>query len=166
MDYSQQINAWFDDFDRTMTRVVPDIIAETAVEYYLENFQREAWNGHPWQPLSPKYAARKRYGRGRILTARANLQRSIRPGEVTPRQVRISAGNAKVPYARVHNEGFYGRVTVPAYVNPNFMGRGQSVPIKAHTRQMRIPQRQFIGITRPLNDRIRDRIIIGTKQRR
>ena len=64
---------------------------------------------------------------------------------VTPNKVVISAGNSKVPYARVHNEGFTGSVVVPAHDRRTKKGKGKTVQVKAHKRMMRIPQRQFLG---------------------
>src|SRR5690606_9544636 len=105
MPYQQQINAWFEKFDHRMETTMPNVIAETATEFFQDRFKTQEWDGVPWQALKPKYAAKKGRGRGRILTASGLLQRSIRPSVVTAQRVVISAGNSKVPYARIHNEG-------------------------------------------------------------
>ncbi len=154
---SGHINAWFDDFDGRMDGV-PDIIAETATENFVENFQREGFDGQSWRPLSFKTLKNQRRSTGRILTRTGQLQRSIRPTIVEPTQVRISAGNTKVNYARVHNEGYVGVQTIQSYTNRNFMGRGKPVQIKAHKRRMVIPQRQFMGRNRLLFTEIKSRL--------
>ena len=161
-DYRQQINIWFEGFDQRMNEAIPNVIAETATEFFKERFNTEEWDGKPWQALQPKYAAKKGRGRGRIMTASGALQRSIKPSEVKPNRVVISAGNTTVPYARIHNEGLSvkGSAKVRAYTNRNFMGKGQPMKISAHTRNINytMPQRQFMGNSQFLNNALVDRL--------
>lgn len=158
MDYRQQINEWFKTFDQRFDERVPFIVAETATTFFKERFKTQEWDNVPWQPLSPKYAASKSRGRGRILTASGAMQQSIRPSTVRPERVVISAGNQKVPYARIHNEGLRvtGIVKVREHNNRNFMGKGKAVKIRSHNRSIdyTMPQRQFMGHSRFLNERI------------
>ena len=162
MKYEQQINAWFNNFEHRFNSTVPNIIAETAVEYFQDSFKKQAWDNVPWQPLSPKYAAKKSRGRGRILTASGILQRSIRPSVVNANKVRISAGNSNVPYARIHNEGLTvkGSAKVRAFTNRNFMGKGKPQKIRAHTRAFNytMPRRQFMGHSKYLNQILINRL--------
>jgi phage gpG-like protein len=163
MNAQQQINNWFNSFEHKFEVAVPNIIAETATEYYQEAFNKQAWDNVPWQPLNEKYAKKKTRGRGRILTASGILQRSIRPTEVNANRVVITAGNSKTPYARVHNEGLRvsGTRNVRNYTNKNFMGKGKPVRIKAHSRTVnyQMPKRQFMGHSVYLNDALKDRLI-------
>ena len=152
------IETWFKEFDHFMNYRVPDVVAETALEDFRENFQTQSFNGVGWRPLSPKYARKKRRSTSRILTNTAALQHSMRETIKEPSRVRITAGNSKVPYARVHNEGYTGLQKVPTYQNRNFMGKGKHVTIKAHTRRMNIPKRQFMGRTTGLKSKIKQRI--------
>ena len=137
----------------------PAIVSETAVEYYKERFAVKGFDGSPWIPGRPKKS-------GSLLVQSGNLMNSIRPAYVGPDKVVISAGNAQVPYAQVHNEGFEGDVPVKSYVRST---KGQASKkekdagdapgtVKAHTRHMKIPQRQFMGDARELSDRIKDRL--------
>lgn len=162
MKYEQQINLWFARFEHRFEASVPNIVAEVATEFFQDTFKKQAWDGVPWQPLNPKYAAKKGRGRGRILTRTGELQRSIRPSVVRPERVRISAGNSKAPYARIHNEGLTvkGTAKVRPFVNSNFMGKGKPVRIKAHTRRFNftMPKRQFMGPSPFLNTILRDRL--------
>jgi len=162
MSYEQQINVWFEQFDHRMHVDIPNIIAETATEFFQDRFKTQEWDKIPWQPLQPKYAAKKGRGRGRILTASGRLQRSIRPSIVKPNQVRISAGNSRVPYAKIHNEGLRvkGLVKVKAHPTRNFMGKGKTVQIKAHSRNVdfTMPQRQFMGHSKYLNAVLIDKL--------
>lgn len=163
MKYEQQINAWFNNFEHRFDSAVPNIIAETAVEFFQDSFKKQAWDGVPWPALSPRYAAKKTRGKGRILTASGILQRSVRPSVVNANRVRISAGNSKAPYARIHNEGLTvkGTAKVRAFTNRNFMGRGKPQKIRAHTRAFNytMPRRQFMGHSPFLNTILRDRLI-------
>jgi hypothetical protein len=90
-----------------------------------------------------------------------NLFSSVRPSVVLPSEVVISAGSPKVPYARIHNEG--GRIRgiqyVRPYTHPNLLGKGRT-QVRGHARKVdfSMPRRQFIGVSRTLNNRILERI--------
>lgn len=158
----RNINKWFENFKHRLDVTVPNIVAETAVEFYQNTFKKQAWDGKPWQALNPKYASKKTRGKGRILTASGILMRSIRPTTVKPARVTISAGNNKVPYAKIHNTGgrVKGLVKVRSHSNSNFMGTGRTVKIKAHSRMLNyfMPRRQYMGHSRFLNTILIDRL--------
>lgn len=126
-----------------------EIIAEEATEYYKERFDEKKWNDQPWQPLKhPKKS-------GSLLVQSSALLNSIRPTVVTKERVVISGENQDVGYAQVHNEGFDGKVQVQAFTREI---KGKRQKVKAHSRHMRIPQRQFMGHTEELQERIVTRI--------
>ena len=137
----------------------PAVVAETAVEYFKERFKEKAFDGAPWAPGRPKKS-------GSLLVQSGNLMNSIRPAYVGPDKVIISAGNSQVTYAQVHSEGFEGDVAIQSYVrstkgkaNKKKADAGDAPgTVKAHTRHMKIPQRQFMGDARELSDRIKDRL--------
>lgn len=162
MSYEKKLNDWFSRFEHRMQSGVPNIVAETAVEFFRERFTKEEWDKKPWPALSPDYAKKKTRGKGRILTRTGMLQASIRPAVVKPGRVVISAGSSKVPYARPHNEGLRikGIAKVRSYTNRNFMGKGKPVKIKAHTRSydLQFKRRQFMGHSKYLNQAIIDRL--------
>lgn len=163
MTPQESINKWFSEFEHNMHVHVPNIVAETVVEFSQNKFKTQEWDGVPWQPLNPNYARRKTRGKGKILTRTGALMLSIRPSEVAYNRVVVSAGNSKVPYARMHNEGGRVRGTrkVRSYTNRNFMGRGKPVQIKAHTRTVNygMPKRQYLGHSHYQNQIIKDRLI-------
>lgn len=159
MNNDAKIESFLNNLTDEIRRFVPNIVAETATEYYKERFQKQQWDGTPWQKLNDKYAARKKRGTGKILTATSQLSNSIRPSEVTPDKVVISAGNSKVRYAKIHNEG--GRIRGVQYVRPHHRtGMGGRFQVKAFARKVNftMPQRQFLGITPELSRRIINRI--------
>lgn len=132
---------------------VPDIIAETAVEYFQDTFRKKAFDGTPWPNFSPGYRHRTN---GSLLIDSAALLNSVRPSLISRDLVIISAGNEKVPYARAHNEGFVGSVVVPAHKRTSKKGKAYSV--KQHSMSMRLPQRQFLGDAKELQQQLHYRI--------
>ncbi|WP_425628855.1 phage virion morphogenesis protein [Cellulophaga lytica] len=162
MSNKQNIDAFFNGFNAHFETIVPNVIAETATEFFKDRFKFQSWDGVPWQPLSTKYAAKKTKGRGRILTQSSALRNSIKPSIVSTSRVVISAGGSKVPYARVHNEGLQvkGIRSVRSYTNRNFMGKGKPVQIRAHKRAVNyvMPRRQFMGYSPILNRDIKQRL--------
>ena len=110
------------------------IVAVTATEYFKDSFHRKSFNGRPWPQGRPKR-------KGSLLVASGALMNSIRPSHVSEDRVVISAGNQKVQYAQVHNEGFVGNVNV-----------------RAHQRTMRVPARPFMGDSKELNLLIKKKI--------
>ena len=101
-----------EDYLRTMPdRLMGDaaeIVAETATEYFKETFRKKAFDGNPWAP------ARTAKKRGSLLVDSGAMMNSIRPLVISPQRVVIAAGNQKVTYAKVHNEGFDGEVVAVA----------------------------------------------------
>ncbi|MCM0719336.1 phage virion morphogenesis protein [Parabacteroides sp. W1-Q-101] len=127
-----------------------EIVAETATTYYKESFRKKAFDGNPW-----KEAAVPRRN-GSLLIDSGNLMGSIRPAYVGPDKVVISAGNEKVDYAKVQNEGFTGQVTVPAHVRHT--SKYGNVEVREHTRMANIPARPFMGPSDELADEIHRRL--------
>lgn len=125
------------------------IVAETSVEYFQDTFRHKAFDGNPWAP--PRVPKRS----GSLLVQSGALLNSIRPVLVSPERIVIAAGNEKVDYARVHNEGFTGTVTVPAHIRHTRRG---DQTVRQHTRSVNIPQRQFIGGARELETELQKRI--------
>lgn len=124
-----------------------EIVAETAVDYFKDSFSgtRKGFDGNPWKEGNPK-------PRGSLMVDSTNLMNSITPKEITRERVVISAGNDKVPYAKVHNEGFTGEVVINPFVRKN------GVEVRQHTRNMNMPQRQFMGKANELAVKIRERL--------
>lgn len=125
------------------------IVAETSVEYFQNTFRTKKFDGNPWAP--PRVPKRS----GSLLVQSGALLNSIRPVLVSPERIVIAAGNEKVDYAQVHNEGFTGTVTVPAHIRHT--RRGDQV-VRQHTRRVNIPQRQFIGAAQELENDLQERI--------
>ena len=121
-----------------------DIIAETATEYFKDSFTRKAFDGRAWR--------RTHKTTGSTLVESGNLKESIRPIKVTDKEVVIAAGNEKVAYARVHNEGGI------QYVRPHHRTsvKGKRHQVKSYA--YRAWKRQFMGDSKEMFDLIYERI--------
>lgn len=145
----QQLEDYFKNIPEEIAQDAPDIIAETAVEYFQKTFATKAFDGNPWAP--PKKPKKT----GSLLVQSGALRNSITPSLISPDLVVISAGNKDVSYARVHNEGFTGTVPVPAHSRKTKTGK---VEVAAHDRNINLPKRQFLGKADELADKIHDRL--------
>ena len=125
------------------------IVAETSVEYIQNTFRTKKFDGNPWAP--PRVPKRS----GSLLVQSGALLNSIRPVLISPERIVIAAGNEKVDYAQVHNEGFKGSVPVPAHIRHTQRG---DQTVRQHTRNVNIPQRQIIGNAQELENDLQERI--------
>lgn len=134
-------------------KVVPmkcsQIIAETAREYFTGRFDDKAYDGRPWR--------RTKKSTGSTLVESGNLMNSIRPSEISEKQVVISAGNEHVPYARVHNEGGI------QYVKPHHRTihrKGKAIRQQVRGYGYHAWRRQFMGDAKELMTTIEKQINI------
>lgn len=122
-----------------------DIIAETATEYFKDSFdKRKAFDGRPWK--------RTHKSTGSTLVESGNLKNSIRPIKVTEKEVIIAAGNEKVAYARVHNEGGI------QYVRPHHRTSVKNKRFQVKGYAYKAWKRQFMGDSKEMFDIIDKRI--------
>lgn len=156
----------------------PVMAARKAIRFVNGNFRAQGWQGssfQAWPGISRK---------GRILIRTGRLRRGTL-SETGPYAARIY--NA-VPYARFHNRGFKGTVTVRAHTRNSYnavkVGTGRftkagnertrtvhqiagSHQVRAHTRNVDNKQRQFMpydGSESPvLNESIRRDLIKSIK---
>lgn len=146
----EQFNDYLEQLPDSIAADFAEIVAETATEYFKESFTRKGFDGQNWQPAKvPKTT-------GSLLIDTSQLVNSIRPTVVSPERVVISAGNDHVAYAKTHNEGYKGPVTVPAHMRVSRKGKPHTV--RSHVRIVDIVQRRFMGAARELDDRLRERI--------
>jgi len=122
-----------------------EIIAETAVTYYKNAFRNKEFDGTAWKRTNKKT--------GSTLIESGNLMNSIRPIEVTADKVVIAAGNEKVAYARVHNEG--GIQYVKAH-HRTWSRTGTRYQVQAYTQKQW--KRKFMGESKELFALIEKRI--------
>lgn len=172
-----QLNQFFQKQNRFFSKDIPAIISKTSVEYFKESFRAKSFDGKPWPSLSKRYKPK----RGSMMVRSSKLMNSIRDTETTATKVVISAGNSRVPYAKIHNEGgviqkaarsetFVRNRYTRGAKSKAFGGlglykkgtkAGQGLTFKAH--QINMPKRQFMGYAFELNERIIRRIVAAAK---
>jgi phage gpG-like protein len=151
---------WPERFSEAL-RKIPRLVGAQAVYFFNQRFREQAWaddTTHPWK--ARKKGAKRDFGRA-ILVDRGHLRRSIKVTQASLSRVVVAS---TVPYAQVHNEGFDGVVNIPAHTRRKY-GRvkdgrrtkkvvAATTQVKAHSRRMRMPKRQFMGNSAVLNQQI------------
>jgi phage gpG-like protein len=149
-------------------------IGELVVNDALQNFKNEAFEGAKWKPRKDGSSAGARKSRRNLLVKSGKLRRSVRVVSISKDSVIVGSD---VPYAKAHNEGFSGSVSVEAHKRKRKIKTYVTSiktkkttkrkvlagfnEVKAHNRNMNIPQRQFIGITPQLKEKIKKKILSG-----
>lgn len=119
------------------------VIAAVAGDYFQKRFVEKEFDGTPW-PL-----AQNPTRRGMELIDTGKLRNSMLV-EQEPGKVIISFGKRPVVnYAQAHNEGVDAEVDVKAFTRTV---KGKTQTVKAHKKHMRIPQRQFLGESKALEE--------------
>jgi phage gpG-like protein len=129
-------------------RQLPDEMANLSLRFFQNSFRISGWNDggiSPWrQRKRPDPKGRK------LLVVRGNLKRSVQIKSKSFERIVIGS---YLKYSEVHNEGFSGVQNVPLYIKKN------GAEVKAHSRRMTIPKRQFMGESRTLKKQQIDRIL-------
>lgn len=157
---------------KTRLLTIPVKAGDTAVLFSMQRFREQAWvdaSTYPWKKR--QLGAKRNSGRA-LLVSSGRLRRSVRIMRTTSTSVTIGSD---VPYARIHNEGFKGTVSVKAHTRTKWVksrvetgnltksGRkqmrtmttaGSQYAVGQHTRKMNMPRRQFMGNSRQLEKQI------------
>lgn len=121
--------------------IYDDILRDARVkltEMFKNNFREQGFFGQRW--VATKGSKTNKRGKGSILIVTGAMRRSIRS------QIRGMAVvfSSNLPYTALHNEGGKFSITVRAHSRTN-RKTGNSYSVRSHSRQMNMPQRQFIG---------------------
>lgn len=135
---------------------MPRLIGNAAVSMVNQSFRDAGWRDGG---LKPWKKTKRQMGKGKgsqylpLHSSREHLSRSTQYKKTGPGEVTISN---PVPYASVHNDGFEGNVNVKAHKRTISKGKnkGNKYSVRAFSRRMYIPQRQFMGESRELNEKI------------
>lgn len=135
---------------------MPRLIGNAAVSMVNQNFRDAGWRDGG---LKPWKKTKRQMGKGKgsqylpLHSSREHLSRSTQYKKTGPGEVTISN---PVPYASVHNDGFEDNVNVKAHKRTISKGKnkGNKYSVRAFSRRMHIPQRQFMGESRELNEKI------------
>jgi phage gpG-like protein len=159
-----------------MLKRLPLLIGNTAKNFFQDRFKTQDWVDYSTVPWARRKAGAKRDKGRAILTDTGRLKRSIRVVRADWGSVQVGTD---VPYAAAHNNGFRGAVQVSEHsriasrkVSTRFGKQGQGLKtgrkkirgrghqVRAHIRQVNMPQRRFIGNSHALDIRI-DRLIMS-----
>jgi phage gpG-like protein len=144
------------------------LIAGTeGVKHFTGSFRAQGFTDDGFTGWKPREKD-KDPGRA-ILTKTGRLRRGIKIMYRSEKRVMVGVDLNEVPYAQVHNEGFYGAVNVKAAMHRNKGGDTYNIKsrrrdslgirgVKGHQRVMNIPKRQFIGESKVLNEKISKKI--------
>jgi phage gpG-like protein len=119
-------------FNTIKKNILRDIKVELTEEFD-RNFERKGFFTNRW-------SERKRQNVGTLLQATGTLRKSIR-SKVENDSVVF---NSSVPYALAHNTGY----DIIQNIRPHTRQRKKDKKkylVRAHTRKINMPQRQFIG---------------------
>lgn len=116
-----------------MRNILSDMKVELS-EMFDRNFERKSFFDKKWPARKNKRAL------GSLLHVRGIMRRSIRAA-VKGRAVEFSSPLA---YTGLHNEGGKFAARVRAHIRRNHK-TGNTHSVRAHTRNVDMPQRQFIG---------------------
>jgi len=135
---------------------LPNRVAATAVIFSKKRFVEQNWHDteeKPWQKRSRQRRGGKARQRGAVLVDSGTLKRSIRVISADKQRVIIGTD---VPYAQIHNEGLDAPLPVKAHTRRSRKGRSHTV--RAHSRNVKMPKRQFIGESQALATEIKNMI--------
>jgi phage gpG-like protein len=138
-------------------------LGDESLKFFKKGFTKQGWE----DVVLEKWKKRKKpKPKHPILVKSGNLKRSIAILQNTSYKIILGTN---VPYAKIHNEGFDGVENVKAHtrtrnIKANIRGGGVFIngkfskgklkkvkiigatgKVKAHTRNMVMPQRQFMG---------------------
>lgn len=130
----------------------PGMAGKKALRFIDGNFRKQSWEGIPWKP---RRGGKRNKGRA-LLVDKGVLRRG--------NNFRTGSGQVTVynyvKYAKAHNNGFNGTVSIKAHTRRLFGKYKASslktkkagtkkqykgdAKVKAHNRRMRLPRRQFM----------------------
>ncbi len=144
-------------------RGLPIVVGNEIVNFSKESFNKQGWHDNTFMPWRKRKGNLKKSKGRAILVQSGRLRRSIRVTRNTGNTVVVGSD---VPYAKIHNEGFFGSQSVKAHTRNRFtkskVGTGKinpsgsermktvstisgSYPVKAFTRSMNMRKRKFLG---------------------
>lgn len=147
-------------------KILPPLIGNEAVNFFKDNFRKQGWQGETFKPwLKRRHETKKTNGRP-ILIQSGALERSIQVKSNSENSTTVGT-DGNIPYARIHNEG--GQIKQAARSETFVRGRLKKGPHKGRfkkgttsgkgftfkERTINMPQRQFMGDSPVLRDRIK-----------
>lgn len=143
-DFDKKFQDIADKVPDFIQNLAPRIAGQVALDHAKENFQRQSFDGRPWQEVQRRIPGSKTY-RANARRHPARLSRPILTGDTGDlgRSLQFSVSNGQATifsdkiYAKVHNEG------LRAGCGKGFI----------------MPQRQFLGTSQNLEQDIKQQIL-------
>lgn len=147
---------------------LPRVFGTVAVNFFKDSFRRQGWS----DKRLVKWTALKKPSKGRaILIRRGHLRNSIHVNTANFNRIEIGSN---LPYAAAHNNGVESEtVSVRAHTRRQYAneqtkyttksGKERSrtdkvetsrTTVRSHTREMNLPQRQFMGDSEMMNRKL------------
>ena len=153
--FIKQLEAKQREIDDAMRRTLPVKVGRIAADHFHENFRKGGFvNGglHPWQPTKRQLSGSKKAtaNYGPLLSGRKHLYGSIK---YIPGEYRVTVRSDLV-YAAIHNQG--GAIVQQR--GGKKKGKGKKSLALPKRVTIVIPQRQFLGESQELNQKINETI--------
>lgn len=145
------------DIKKLLSKQLPTELANHAVNFFKESFTRQGWAGKSFKRWQKTRTKSQTFGKNSgILIQSGNLKKSIRISKLNSAGFVIRAGNQKVTYASIHNQGGYISVTPKSrrffwYMYKKTGEEMWKYMALSKKTKFKMPQRQFIGESETLN---------------
>ena len=141
---------------RLIDKELPTILANQSVNFFKGNFDVQGWRGKTFKRWKNTRIKVQKFSKNPgILIESGHLKKSIRAVNISAGGFKVVAGNQKVPYAAIHNEGGKIKVTQKSRKYFWYMYRKTKDEFwknMALTKKtyFTMPKRQFIGYSEML----------------
>lgn len=125
-----------------LQNILSDMKVELT-EMFDRNFERKGFFGENWTPRKNSAA------KGSLLHVTGKMRRSIRPA-IRGKGIHFTS---PLPYTETHNKGGTFAQSVRSHTRTSKTGK--SYTVKAHSRTVIMPKRQFIGDSREVQQAIK-----------
>jgi len=121
---------------QAISRDITQKVEAAALRFVDDNFRNQGWEGQAWPKIERD---------GTILVKSGDLRRGFYSEKYNGN---IHIKN-EIPYAKAHNEGFEGKVSIKAHKRGKFQKMGakkkklSTMEVRAHARMMRFKKRQY-----------------------
>ena len=154
---------------------LPNKAAIIAVNFSKERFKQQNWLGNTTKPWKKRKRTGTKDDSRAILVKSGALKRDVHKIMADSTKAIIGTSNITGNYARIHNEGFRGSVSVKEFRRKHYthakekyttrsgrertrtkrtINSNMETTVRSHIRKVNIPARQFLGSSPVLDTRI------------
>lgn len=138
---------------KALFKALPAELSFLAAEFFDNSFRLQGFLDASLKPWAP----RKAEAGGRAILISTGALRGSVYANPSGSIARVTAGNSKVPYAKIHNEG--GTIPVTVKMKKFFWAKFKETKAEgwralALSKSITIPARQFMGDSKALDEKI------------